>query len=170
MSSTQLAGSVGIFGVSNPLTRPWANAAGSTVQSRWQNRLASGAARSHPSAACSGGLAAAMTTTPDRSRTISWDDPATVLAAADGRSGLELMQSLLAGEISAPPIAATLGFTLTEVAEGRAVFQLDPGEFHYNPIGSVHGGVYATLLDHWLGCDSKTVLAGTYAHLDALKG
>src|SRR6476659_6986842 len=75
---------------------------------------------------------AAMTTTPDRSRTISWDDPATVLAAADGRSGLELMQSLLAGEISAPPIAQTLGFTLTEVAEGRAVFQLDPGEFHYN--------------------------------------
>jgi len=105
-----------------------------------------------------------MTTTPDRSRTISWDDPATVLAAADGRSGLELMQSLLAGEISAPPIAQTLGFTLTEVTEGRAVFQLDPGEFHYNPIGSVHGGVYATLLDSACGCAVHTTLPAGVAY------
>ena len=105
-----------------------------------------------------------MTTTPDRSRTITWDAPATVLAAADGRSGLELMQSLLAGEISAPPIAQTLGFTLTEVTEGRAVFQLDPGEFHYNPIGSVHGGVYATLLDSACGCAVHTTLPAGVAY------
>ncbi len=105
-----------------------------------------------------------MTTSPERSRTIEWDDPAAVLAAADGRTGLELMQSLVAGEFPAPPIAQTLGFTLTEVSEGRAVFQLDPGEFHYNPIGSVHGGVFATLLDSAAGCAVHTTLPAGVAY------
>ena len=105
-----------------------------------------------------------MTTTPTRSRTIEWDDPAAVLAAADGRTGLELMQSLVAGEVPAPPIAHTLGFTLSEVSEGRAVFQLDPGEFHYNPIGSVHGGVFATLLDSACGCAVHTTLPAGVAY------
>ena len=105
-----------------------------------------------------------MTTTPTRSRTIEWDDPAAVLAAADGRTGLELMQSLVAGEFPAPPIAHTLGFTLSEVSEGRAVFQLDPGEFHYNPIGSVHGGVFATLLDSACGCAVHTTLPACVAY------
>jgi len=105
-----------------------------------------------------------MTTTPTRSRTIEWDDPAAVLAAADGRTGLELMQSLVAGEFPAPPIAHTLGFTLSEVSEGRAVFQLDPGEFHYNPIGSVHGGVFATLLDSACGCAVHTTLPAGVAY------
>jgi len=99
-----------------------------------------------------------MTTVPERSRTVEWEDPGAVLAAADGRTGLELMRSLVAGEIPAPPIARTLGFTLAEVDEGRAVFQMDPGEFHYNPIGSVHGGVYATLLDSACGCAVHTTL------------
>src|SRR4051812_41941390 len=99
-----------------------------------------------------------MTATPTRSRTIEWDDPAAVLAAADGRTGLELMQSLVAGEFPAPPIAHTLGFTLSEVEEGRAVFELDPGEHHYNPIGSVHGGVFATLLDSACGCAVHSML------------
>jgi uncharacterized protein (TIGR00369 family) len=105
-----------------------------------------------------------MTTTPERSRTTSWEDPTQVLAAAGGRSGLELMRSLVAGEFPAPPIASTLGFTLTEVDEGRAVFQLDPGEFHYNPIGSVHGGVYATLLDSACGCAVHTTLPAGVAY------
>ena len=105
-----------------------------------------------------------MTTTPTRSRTIEWDDPAAVLAAADGRTGLELMQSLVVGEFPAPPIAHTLGFTLSEVSEGRAVFQLDPGEFHYNPIGSVHGGVFATLLDSACGCAVHTTLPAGVAY------
>jgi uncharacterized protein (TIGR00369 family) len=105
-----------------------------------------------------------MTTSPERSRTIAWEDPTAVLAAAGDRSGLELMRSLVAGEFPAPPIAHTLGFTLTEVDEGRAVFQLDPDEFHYNPIGSVHGGVYATLLDSACGCAVHTTLPAGVAY------
>ena len=104
-----------------------------------------------------------------RTRTITWQDPMeTATAAMDGRSGLDLMRSLIAGEIPAPPIAHSLGFTLSEVDEGRAVFVLDPAEFHYNPIGSVHGGVFATLLDSACGCAVHTTLpAGTaYTSLD----
>jgi uncharacterized protein (TIGR00369 family) len=83
-------------------------------------------------------------------------------------SGLELLRDMLAGKLPPPPIAATLGFTLDEVEHGRAVFSLEPGEEHYNPIGSVHGGVYATLLDSAAGCAVQTLLpAGMgYTSLD----
>jgi uncharacterized protein (TIGR00369 family) len=69
-----------------------------------------------------------------------------------GRSGLEMMQMMLRGELPYPPIARTLDFQLVEVAEGRAVFQGTPGAGHLNPLGTVHGGWYATLLDSALGC------------------
>ncbi|MES5820743.1 PaaI family thioesterase [Streptomyces sp. RG80] len=103
-----------------------------------------------------------------RTRTYSWDDPA-VTAAAVGRStGLDFLRDLQGARLPAPPIGATLDFTLDEVAEGRAVFSLVPGEEHYNPIGSVHGGVYATLLDSAAGCAVQSTLpAGTgYTSLD----
>lgn len=104
----------------------------------------------------------------DRTRTISWDDPHVTAAGAQGRSGLEFMQALVAGEFPAAPILHTMGFELESVSEGRAVFVLDPAEFHYNPIGSVHGGVYATLLDSAAGCAVHTMLpAGVgYTSLD----
>jgi uncharacterized protein (TIGR00369 family) len=63
-----------------------------------------------------------------------------------------------AGRLPAPPISATLGMTLEEVEHGRVVVALVPGEEHYNPIGSVHGGVYATLLDSAAGCAVQSVL------------
>jgi uncharacterized protein (TIGR00369 family) len=93
-----------------------------------------------------------------RTRTIEWEDPAAPMAAASGRTGLELMQALVAGEVPAPPIAHALGFALVEVAHGRAVFEMEPAEYHYNPIGSVHGGVYATLLDSACGCAVHSTL------------
>src|SRR3954466_5910128 len=102
-----------------------------------------------------------MTSQPEivaRTRSTSWQDPLITAAGAQGRTGLELMQALVAGDLPAPPIAATLGFTLSEVEEGRAVFELDPGEHHYNPIGSVHGGVFATLLDSACGCAVHSML------------
>jgi uncharacterized protein (TIGR00369 family) len=68
------------------------------------------------------------------------------------RSGLELMQGLLRGELPAPTISQTLDFLLIEVEHGRAVFQGTPGPAHLNPMGSVHGGWFATLLDSALGC------------------
>jgi uncharacterized protein (TIGR00369 family) len=103
-----------------------------------------------------------------RSRTYEWGDP-NVSAAAVGRaSGLEFLRDMQAGRLPEPPIAATLGFTLEEFESGRAVFAIEPGEEHYNPIGSVHGGVYATMLDSAAGCAVQSVLpAGMgYTSLD----
>lgn len=75
-----------------------------------------------------------------------------------GRSGIELLQAMLRGELPAPPIAQTLDFQLVEVGEGRAVFQGAPGTAHLNPMGTVHGGWYATLLDSALGCAVHTLM------------
>ncbi|MFF4211215.1 PaaI family thioesterase [Streptomyces sp. NPDC001796] len=103
-----------------------------------------------------------------RSRTFEWEDPGVSAAAVGQESGLDFLRSVLSGRLPAAPIAATLGFTLEEVEFGRAVFALEPGEEHYNPIGSVHGGVYATLLDSAAGCAVQSVLpAGMgYTSLD----
>ncbi|MGH3136911.1 MAG: PaaI family thioesterase [Gaiellaceae bacterium] len=94
-----------------------------------------------------------------RTRTYSWEDPFAVLEHVAGLSGFEVMQKVAAGELPQPPIAATLGFRLTEVAPGRAVFEGDPAEFHYNPIGIVHAGLASTLLDSAMGCAFVTTLA-----------
>ena len=75
-----------------------------------------------------------------------------------GRSGLDLLQAMLRGEVPYPPIARTLDFTLMEVDEGRAMFQGTPGPAHLNPMGTVHGGWYATLLDSALGCAVHTMM------------
>ena len=75
-----------------------------------------------------------------------------------GRSGLELMQAMLRGELPYAPIARTLDFQLLEVGEGRAVFQGAPGPGHLNPMGGIHGGWYATLLDSALGCAVHTMM------------
>lgn len=93
-----------------------------------------------------------------RTRTYEWEDPA-VSAAAVGRArGLDFLRDMRAGRLPAPPILATLDFTLDEVEHGKVVFSLLPGEEHYNPIGSVHGGVYATLLDSAAGCAVQSTL------------
>ncbi|WP_329309767.1 PaaI family thioesterase [Streptomyces sp. NBC_01262] len=93
-----------------------------------------------------------------RSRTFDWEDP-NILATAIGQdSGLDVMREMLTGRLPAPPIAATLGMTLEEAEHGRVVFALIPGEEHYNPMGSVHGGVYATVLDSATGCAVMSVL------------
>jgi uncharacterized protein (TIGR00369 family) len=93
-----------------------------------------------------------------RSRTIEWGDPSVSASAVGQGSGLDFLREILAGRLPGPPISATLGFTLEEVEFGRAVFALAPGEEHYNPIGSVHGGVYATLLDSAAGCAVHSTL------------
>lgn len=67
-------------------------------------------------------------------------------------AGLAQLQAMLRGELPYPPIARTLDFLLMEVAHGHAVFQGTPGPAHLNPLGTVHGGWYATLLDSALGC------------------
>ncbi len=75
-----------------------------------------------------------------------------------GLNGLQQMQAMLEGRLPYPHIAQTLDFSLVEVGEGRAVFQGRPQLKHYNPLGTVHGGWYATLLDSALGCAVHTTL------------
>jgi uncharacterized protein (TIGR00369 family) len=79
-------------------------------------------------------------------------------AQVTGRSGMELLQAMLRGELPAPPITRTLDFLLVEVGAGRAVFQGTPGDGHLNPMGGIHGGWYATLLDSALGCAVHTLM------------
>jgi len=76
--------------------------------------------------------------------------------------GLALMTGVMNGTFPAPPIARVLGFRVSEVEAGRVVFTYAPVFDHYNPLGSVHGGVAATLLDSVMGCCIHTTLkAGT---------
>ena len=77
---------------------------------------------------------------------------------AAGKSGLEMFQAMLAGELPAPPISKTLDFILVEAEHGRVAFQGRPGIAHYNPMGAVHGGWFATLLDSALGCAVASIL------------
>jgi uncharacterized protein (TIGR00369 family) len=94
-----------------------------------------------------------------RSRTYTWEDPAALPDAGSKMSGLEFLQAVLDGTLPPPPIAATMDFTGAEFEEGRAVFVGEPSEFHYNPIGVVHGGYAMTLLDSAMGCAVQTMLA-----------
>lgn len=84
-----------------------------------------------------------------------------------GKTGLEVMEAMLAGELPFPHIAQTLDFSLVEVAAGKAVFQGTPQLMHYNPLGSVHGGWYATLLDSALGCAVHTMMPAGYGYTTA---
>src|SRR5205823_11712245 len=93
-----------------------------------------------------------------RTRTITWEDPMPVIEKGKAMSGLEYLQALQAGELSPPPIAVLIGMTVTEVSEGRVVFTAEPAEYHYNPLGTVHGGIAATLLDSAMGCAVQSLL------------
>ncbi|ADL45845.1 PaaI family thioesterase [Micromonospora aurantiaca] len=109
-----------------------------------------------------------MTQTQERTRTFTWSDPAAGAAHLGRRSGLELMQAMIAGELDAPPIMHLVDMSRMEAEEGRVAVELLPQEFHYNPLGTVHGGVISTLLDTAAACAVHTTLpAGVgYTSLD----
>jgi uncharacterized protein (TIGR00369 family) len=95
----------------------------------------------------------------ERTRTYTWHDPMASFAEGATLSGVDYLRAMADGKIPVPPIAETMGFDrIAEVEEGRVVFRLTPAEFHYNPIGSVHGGVYATILDSACGCAVQSLL------------
>jgi uncharacterized protein (TIGR00369 family) len=93
-----------------------------------------------------------------RERSFTWQDPMTGAAVAPTMPGIDYLRAIMRGEVPPPPIAMALGFELDEVAEGRAVFAMTPAEYHYNPIGGVHGGVAATLMDSAMGCAVHSTL------------
>jgi uncharacterized protein (TIGR00369 family) len=92
------------------------------------------------------------TGTPERARSYTWSDPTVTAGAVATTSGLEILQGMLDGRFPPPPIAETLQIYPVEFTAGRIVFEMTPQEWHYNPIGSVHGGVLSTLVDSALGC------------------
>lgn len=93
-----------------------------------------------------------------RSRTVSWEDPHALAETGRGLSGLDYLRKLIAGELPPPPMAELLSFRLAEISEGKAIFLCEPAEYHYNPIGLVHGGLAATLLDSAMGCAVHSTL------------
>jgi uncharacterized protein (TIGR00369 family) len=95
---------------------------------------------------------------PQRQRSYQWQDPAISAAVAPAMAGIDFFRALLDGTLPIPPIAATLDFTMVAADPGRVVFEFTPTEFHYNPIGSVHGGVYATMCDSACGCAVHSML------------
>jgi uncharacterized protein (TIGR00369 family) len=83
---------------------------------------------------------------------------------AASSSGLAFLQAILRGEAPPAPIAELLGFRLSEVEAGRVAFEGRPAACHYNPIGTVHGGWAATLLDSAMGCAVHSVLEAGVAY------
>lgn len=88
-------------------------------------------------------------------------------SALAGKTGLQIMQSLLNGELPYPHMAQTMDVALIEIGPGHAVFQGTPQLMHYNPMGVVHGGWFATLLDFALGCAVQTTLGAGVGYTTA---
>jgi uncharacterized protein (TIGR00369 family) len=95
---------------------------------------------------------------PPRTRTFRWDDPLETAARGAALSGLDYLRAIVRGALAQPPIGMALGMRLVEVDAGRAVFECAPGEAHYNLIGTVHGGLAATLIDSASGCAVMSTL------------
>ena len=104
-----------------------------------------------------------------RSLTVSWQDPRELAQAGRAMSGVEFLRAIRDRRLPPPPIAELLGFRLVEVDTGHAVFEIQPGEQHYNPIGVVHGGIAMTLLDSAMGCavHSHMAAGAAYTTLEA---
>ena len=96
-----------------------------------------------------------------RSRTITWSDPAETRAQLTGLDGYERLAAMQRGEAPPPPAVALLGMSLDEVENGRTVFSIVADELFENPMGTMHGGIVATLVDTAMGCAiSSTLPAG----------
>jgi uncharacterized protein (TIGR00369 family) len=103
------------------------------------------------------------------SLTVSWSDPQALAEAGRSMAGIDFLRAILDGRLPLPPICELLGFRPVEVEPGRVVFEVIPGEQHYNPIGVVHGGLAMTLLDSAMGCSVQTRMpaGGGYTTLEA---
>ena len=98
----------------------------------------------------------------ERTRTINWQNPLEGAHKAMHMSGMEYLEAMNRGEIALPPLLHTLDFKVLTTKPSEVVFGFTPQEFHYNPIGSVHGGVISAILDSAMGCALHTLLpAGT---------
>lgn len=93
-----------------------------------------------------------------RSKVVSWHDPAPTTAAGLAMPGIDYLRAMVDGTLPPPPIAGLMDFTMAAVEPGRVVFTCQPDESAYNPIGAVHGGLICTLLDSVVGCALHSTL------------
>jgi uncharacterized protein (TIGR00369 family) len=94
-----------------------------------------------------------------RSRTITWTDPARARFQLRGLDGYERLVAMRRGDAAPPPAVALVGLSLDEVERGRTVFSIVADELHENPMGTMHGGIVATLVDTAMGCAVSSTLA-----------
>lgn len=99
----------------------------------------------------------------EREYLAEWGDTDAIRQASAGSTGFELMSMIADGRLPAAPIGQTLGFSLETVGDGAATFLCEPAERQYNPLGIVHGGVPATLIDAATGCAIQTKLPPGYS-------
>jgi uncharacterized protein (TIGR00369 family) len=93
-----------------------------------------------------------------RNRTYGWEDPAPLALQAKQLAGLDFLEKMINAELPLPPLIHTLDLKVSSIQTGRAEFSFQPQEFHYNPLGSVHGGVITAILDSAMGCALHSVL------------
>lgn len=105
-----------------------------------------------------------MTEPTRQTKTISWVDPRPQAAKALTMSGLDYLQAMIDGSIPAPPIASHINLEIAEARTGEVVMRATPDDSLYNPIGSVHGGFFATLLDSVCGCAVQSTLPAGQAY------
>lgn len=99
----------------------------------------------------------------ERQRFFVWGDPKITAEQAKTKSGLDFLRAIARGDLPQPPMASLMNMRLEEADEGRAVFSVQPAEYHYNPMGAVHGGLACTLLDSAMSCAIQTALpAGVF--------
>jgi uncharacterized protein (TIGR00369 family) len=99
-----------------------------------------------------------------RRRVLEWTDPMTTLSAAAASSGLDYLRGLASGAVPPPPMAVLMNMVIEAVENGKVVFAATPGDEHYNPHGTVHGGFTATLFDTALGCAVHSTLEKGYGY------
>lgn len=93
-----------------------------------------------------------------QTRTFEWQDPEAGFEAAATMRGIDYLNAMSDGTLPLSPLVKTLDFKVEEITLGKAIFSFIPQAFHYNPIGSVHGGVLSALLDSAMGCTLHSIL------------
>jgi uncharacterized protein (TIGR00369 family) len=101
----------------------------------------------------------------ERSRTFTWDDPLLLMRQGRKLSGAELFEKIRRGEIPQPPFSQLIGLEVFDSGDGRFAMTLLPREFHYNPMGCVHGGILSTLLDTVMSAAVHTALPAGRGYL-----
>jgi uncharacterized protein (TIGR00369 family) len=93
-----------------------------------------------------------MTTLHERSRVVTWNDPIDSWKAARDLGGIDVLRAIESGAIPPPPVARLIGLEVDQVSEGLVTFAFEPAEYHYSPLGTVHGGILTTVVDSAMGC------------------